>query len=427
MNKFSGVRNHKLLKRHSLVSAVIALLAGIFIFATNFPFPRKLGLLSFIASAAYFAYYLSFAFLCRKDCVKTSGIALSQMGVAVVTLAVLYTGGIVSPFIFLYFSLLVAEALYGLQNPYTMPAGIAGYLLVASGHYYGFLPNYMPWSQDLHHYPVTVAFISLITASYLALTGTMTGKILSVMRARLAEEAEEKEVLVRKFSELNSTTQLGVLAHRIAHDLRGPVASLSGYLEVQALEETDKEKLDTLRAMQETVDEVVSSLHNITRFGKPAGPSREDIRLGDFVRDLAAIIAFSPKARGVSFETKVPIGVNPVVNASKSDLMQAIFNIVKNAVEAVHDNADLRSVAISVSSENGSAVITVSDNGPGIPEEQLKNVFRRSVTTKPDGTGVGLLITRDLLIRNGGDIKLHNLPSGGLSVIVELPAAPDGA
>ncbi len=423
MNNYSGVRNHKLLKRHSLVSAVIALFAGIFIFAADFPFPKQLGTMTLAASAAYFAYYFSFDLLCRKECIRVSGIALSQMGVVVVTLAVMYTGGILSPFVFLYFSLLVAEALYGLQNPYTMPACIAGYLLVTAGHYYGFLPNYVAWSRNLNGYPSTVASLSLITAAYLALTGTMTSRILSLMRNTLAAEASEKEGLVRKFSELNATTQLGVLAHRIAHDLRGPVASLSGYLEVQALEETDKGKLDTLRAMQETVEEVVRSLHNITRFGKPAGPANETIRLGDFVKDISAIIAFSPKARGVHFATRVPAGVNPPVSASKSDLMQAIFNIVKNAVEAVHDNADSREVEISVSEENGSAFITVSDNGPGIPEEHLKNVFRRSVTTKADGTGVGLLITRDLLIRNGGDIRLHNRPSGGLSAVVEMPAA----
>jgi C4-dicarboxylate-specific signal transduction histidine kinase len=111
------------------------------------------------------------------------------------------------------------------------------------------------------------------------------------------------------------------------------------------------------------------------------------------------------------------------VTASRQDLQQAFFNVVKNAVDAVSGNSGARTVSIVIERAGADARVTVSDNGPGMSEETLKTVFRQSVTTKSDGTGVGLMITRDLLMRNSGVIKLRNRNPGGLSAEITLPAA----
>ena len=141
------------------------------------------------------------------------------------------------------------------------------------------------------------------------------------------------------------------------------------------------------------------------------------------MKNLVGIASFAPKARGVEFAvSEADPGL--AVTASRADLQQAFFNILKNAVEAVADNHDGRKVEIRIKREGRDAGVCISDNGPGIPEETLKDIFRKSVTTKTDGTGVGLLITRDLLIRNKGDIKLRAREGGGLTASVLLPAEP---
>lgn len=415
-----GVRNKSLLRSHAIASGGIALLAAAFFLLSDVNFPRMLGLLTLGASVLYFLFALFFEFFCRTACIRTAGVALSLIGVGVITVALCYSGGIASPFIFLYFSMLIAEALYGLQNPYTMPASIAGYLLVVSGHYFGFLPNFLNWPVGYYHSPIAVLSIAGITVAYLALTGSMSARIIETMRARLQDEANDREALVKKFSELNSTTQLGILAHRIAHDLRGPIGSISGYLELKLAAEKDPVERDTLQEVQESVDGMVSSLHNITRFGKPSGPSREEIDLGSFFKSLIAIASFSPKARGVDFSVKAEGDGDLSIEASKSDLQQAFFNILKNAVEAVSDNSDLRKVEIRLCREEKNVSVTIADNGPGMPQELLDSLFRKSFTTKKEGTGVGLMITRDLLVRNDGDIKVRNREAGGVEVKVAL-------
>jgi len=87
----------------------------------------------------------------------------------------------------------------------------------------------------------------------------------------------------------------------------------------------------------------------------------------------------------------------------------------------VRDNSDAKVIEVDIRAEGPDALITVSDNGPGIVPEILKNIFRKSITTKKDGTGVGLVITRDLLMHGDGDVQLRNREEGGLAATVRLP------
>lgn len=411
-----------MLRFNAFAAGLMSLLASLSYFSDTMPFHRNLSILALFGALLYFVYFLLFDLIC-KFCYRKAGVLLSQIGVAVVTMAIYFTGGMVSPFIFLYFAILVSESIYGLENQFTVPASIAGYLLVVLGHFFGFLPNLVPWSVPAYSSPPTVLITVMLTVSYIALTKSMSGRIIRNLRGKLQQEAAEKDALIRKFSELNATTQLGVLAHRIAHDLRGPIASVSGYLELEAIKAKDPEEKEVLRSVSETVDRMVESLQGITRFGKPGGPSVEQIHLADFLRDLVAIVSFSPKAKGVSFGLSPADGSDLRVTASRQDLQQAFFNIIKNAVEAVSDNRAAKTVAISVERAGANARVTISDDGPGMNEEAMRNIFKKSVTTKIDGTGVGLMITRDLLTRNRGEIGLRNAKAGGLSVWVTLPAA----
>lgn len=413
-------RTRKLLRLNAAASGAISLAAGCFLYYFATPYPKTLAFTTALLGLCYFAYFLFFDRICRC-CYREAGIALSQLGAAAVTYAVYFTGGVVSPLSFLYLAMPVSEAIYGLENPVTVPFSSALYLITVYATFFGLFPNPAPWSEGLYRSPALVILISSLLVAYMFLTKKMSGRIMANLRAAVEEETAAKEALIGKFSELNSTTQLGVLAHRIAHDLRGPIASISGYLELEMAKSQPPEKMEELRSVSETVANMVETLHGITRFGKPGGASVEKIVLADFMRDILAIASFAPRAKGVKFELEESGEKGLEVTASRADLQQAFFNIVKNAVEAISDNPDGKHVRISIKRERGDVLVSVSDNGPGIPQETMASIFRKSVTTKADGTGVGLLITRDLLVRNRGEVKLRNRDDGGLTVLATLP------
>ncbi len=399
-----------------------SLFAALTCFVVCFPSLKAAACTALLASAGYFTYYLLFDRIC-KTCYYEIGVTVSVLGVLLLTLVVHLTGGIVSPLIFFYFCILISEALYGLENPITLPVSLAGYLLVVAGQFSGFLPQTNSRASEVYGSLPATLLIAAVTAFYLAQTRSTVHRIIDNLRAKLEREGAEKEVLLRKFSELNSATPIGVIAHRIAHDLRGPLSCISGYIQCEMAKVKTPEDTELLEDLNSTVTGMAESLHAITRFGKPGGPACEKIPLSDFMHNLLAIIAFSPQAKGVKFETSAPESKDLSVNASRIDLQQAYFNIIKNAVEAVGGNTGGKKIEIAIEREGKEVRVSISDNGPGIPEEVLKTLFNNSVTTKKDGTGVGLLITRDLLMRNDGGIKLHNREGGGLAVITSIPAA----
>ncbi|MDD2806106.1 MAG: HAMP domain-containing sensor histidine kinase [Elusimicrobiales bacterium] len=422
MNDQETAKYARLIRTQVVLASGISLAAAGVIFLLGGPLPRALGYLGLLSAAAYSCYYLVLRFYPPKDS-RWSNSMMGLLAAAILTPAVHLTGGIVSPFVFMFFSVLVSEALYGLDETWTLQASLAGYLLVVAGEYSGVLASSNPWALEIYASLPVTALIAGITTAYLVLTRLTSRLILANLRKKVTQEAADKDALLRKFSELNSTAQIGVLAHRIAHDLRGPIASVSGYLEMEGLRKKSPEELADLKSVSETVEAMVESLHGITRFGKPGGPSTERIVLAEFLRDLLAIVTFSPQARWVKFSPGYRPGEPAATVASRADLQQAFFNIVKNAVEAVSDNPDAKTVEIGIEVKDKEVLVSVSDNGPGVPEEILRAAFRKSITTKKGGTGVGLIIARDLLVRNGGDIKLRNREGGGLTVAVSLRAA----
>ncbi|PKM97696.1 MAG: hypothetical protein CVU79_07095 [Elusimicrobia bacterium HGW-Elusimicrobia-3] len=294
---------------------------------------------------------------------------------------------------------------------------------VVLGQYAGLLPYANAWAAEIYASLPATLLIAGVTVLYLFVMRRLSRQIFEKLNLKLSRERELKDAMMRKFSELNATAQLGVLAHRIAHDMRGPISCIFGYLEMEMAKTKAPEDLEVLRGVRETAAAMVESLQGITRFGKQGGPGCETIHLSDMMKDLVAIASFSPLSKGVSFKLDGPEINNIAISACRQDLQQAFFNVIKNAVEAVSGNNDQKLVAIGIERVGQDARVTISDNGPGMSEEALRNVFRKSLTTKSDGTGVGLMITRDLLMRNSGVIKLRNRNPGGLSAEITLPAA----
>ena len=410
------------IKTQVLIAAGMSLAAAVVVFAVGAPLPRALAWLALLSTVLYSGYYLAFDRIAATSSRLTNS-AMGLIGAAILTLAAHFTGCIVSPFVFMFFTILLSEGVYGVAGSYTLPAITAGYLGVVLGQYAGLLPHSNPWAAEIYASLPATLLIAGITVLYLFLMRRLSGQIFEKLNLKLSRERELKDAMMRKFSELNATAQLGVLAHRIAHDMRGPISCIFGYLEMEMAKTKSPEDLEVLRGVRETAAAMVESLQGITRFGKQGGPGCESIHLSDMMKDLVAIASFSPLSKGVSFKLDNPEQNNITISAYRQDLQQAFFNVVKNAVEAVSGNNDDKLVTIGIERDGRDARVTISDNGPGMTEDALRNVFRKSLTTKSDGTGVGLMITRDLLMRNNGAIKLRNRAPGGLIAEITLPAA----
>ncbi|WP_340678792.1 sensor histidine kinase [Paraglaciecola sp.] len=106
------------------------------------------------------------------------------------------------------------------------------------------------------------------------------------------------------------------------------------------------------------------------------------------------------------------------IQADKTQLEQAFLNLIKNAIEASPPNAP---VQVSLKQYKHYVQVKINDNGTGISEDILHQVMQPYFTTKPQGTGIGLAICRNIIDSHHGRLTLKNRQNGGLSASIELP------
>jgi signal transduction histidine kinase len=123
------------------------------------------------------------------------------------------------------------------------------------------------------------------------------------------------------------------------------------------------------------------------------------------------------KERAVAFHLQAQGRIPPFAFDS-GQIRQVLINLFKNSLEAMPEGGDL---TVSAEAQDSSLILRISDTGPGIPSEQLQNLFTPFFTTKPGGTGLGLIICRGLINQHQGEISIDSQVNHGTACTIRLP------
>jgi signal transduction histidine kinase len=217
--------------------------------------------------------------------------------------------------------------------------------------------------------------------------------------------------------EKENLAAIGMAAAMFAHEVSNPLAGLSSSL--QMLERTVKNKpgADPLFLLQQATRELHRLevlLQEFRDLARPQLLKREPTDLSQVINEVLAFQRPLCEAAGISVELQLEPVCNLLVDSGK--IRQAVLNIFKNAVEAMPHGGCLTVKAYSSDEE---ICLEISDTGPGIPESA--NVFDLFVTTKRDGTGLGLPIVRQIISAHDGTISYVSEPGQGTTFKVALP------
>lgn len=211
---------------------------------------------------------------------------------------------------------------------------------------------------------------------------------------------------------------VGKLAAGVAHEIRNPLSSIKGfatYFKERYKERAEDQEIASIM-IQETdrLNRVVSQL---LEFARPAKPAPREIDLRSFISETIFILERQPKAKSINVEADV--SAFPQTASFDSDMMrQVLLNLYLNSIESMEEDGTLTVRAIR---EDNRLVIKVIDNGCGIKEEDIGQIFDPYFTTKSTGTGLGLAITNSIVESHGGEIKILSSPGKGTEVSVILP------
>jgi signal transduction histidine kinase len=225
-----------------------------------------------------------------------------------------------------------------------------------------------------------------------------------------ASLAREQAALVRS----QKLAAIGQVAAGVAHELNNPLSVILGYTKLlRANPGPHGEDLAIIDDEARQCQRIVAELLDLAR------PHRLDVQPVDLAA-LAREAIDRLQDAGALRDRKVEIIVQEpvVVPADAGRLRQVIANVVVNAAEAT---ASTGKITIDARAEADLAILTVADDGPGIPGDMLAQVFDPFVTTKPRGTGLGLAIAHAIVDAHGGRISIASSPTTGTCVSLQLP------
>jgi nitrogen fixation/metabolism regulation signal transduction histidine kinase len=212
------------------------------------------------------------------------------------------------------------------------------------------------------------------------------------------------------------------MAKQVAHEIKNPLTPMK--LSIQYLQNgihTDPEKLKQLVGrVSSTLIEQIENLSNIasefSNFAKMPQAENEKVLLNDVV---ASVHDLFRKREDMDVQLYVPIQ-DIYVFADRNQLIRVLNNVVKNAIQAIPEERRGR-IDISLLKRGDKAIISVLDNGTGIPDEMKERVFTPNFTTKSSGTGLGLAICANIVETFNGRIHFATNPGEGTTFFVEIP------
>jgi two-component system sensor histidine kinase PilS (NtrC family) len=216
---------------------------------------------------------------------------------------------------------------------------------------------------------------------------------------------------------------VGGLAAGLAHEIRNPLASMCGSIEILGssphLDEQERRLMHVVLSEAERLEALV---RDFLSFARPTSPRLESLDGAAAVAETVELFRPQAAARGIDLEVRTD-GPLPV-RADPRQLRQVLWNLLGNAADATPSGGRVR---VHFGRHNQHALLEVADSGDGISREDLKSIFDPFFTTKERGTGLGLAIVHRIVEAHGGELSVRSEPGRGSSFRVALPLAGPAA
>ncbi len=216
-----------------------------------------------------------------------------------------------------------------------------------------------------------------------------------------------------------------VLSHEILNST-SPILSLSSTLTDMIHDEGQNQEA-LVGQLDEGLDVINQRCQGLIKFtnafstiSKLPEPRKEEVNTNELLKNLRVLFQQQMQERKIGFEYTV-LPEAELMHADRYQLEQVLINLVKNAIESFTEDAARRQIRIAATAMGSTLRIEVIDTGMGIPQDKLDQVFLPFFTTKKEGSGIGLALSKQILYHHRGTISIESSPEKGTSIILEIP------
>ena len=250
-----------------------------------------------------------------------------------------------------------------------------------------------------------------------------------------AQQFEENAKMQAVAAQNEKMAVIGTLAAGINHEICNPLGIVRGQCEMFLLNSRDgfyngKSSEELLKISSEIMNKVIKETDRATSITKKlstfAKPSKrndlEEVQVEKETEEVIGLLGHDLKLSNIDIQKDFPNNF-PIILADKKQIQEVLFNIIRNAAQAMDKKQG--KIVVSGFADNGNAVIRIADNGSGIPQDKLGQIFNPFYTTKAPGkgTGLGLFIVKQVVEKNKGTISLESELGTGTTFTLRFPSA----
>lgn len=243
------------------------------------------------------------------------------------------------------------------------------------------------------------------------------------------QDLTQLKTMEEELKKADRLSAIGQLSAHIAHEIRNPLASISGSVQLlaqgESIDPKDKKLVDIV--VRET-DRLNNLIHDFLSYARPMKPQKHSVSLQELVSAVNLLIEKDPRFQAVSINFTCVADI--ILQADKDQLEQVLWNLLVNAAESMAGGGDIGIAVTQTPSRYGEptkARMVISDSGCGMDREEMGRVFEPFFTSKRGGTGLGLATVYRIIDAHGGTISVDSAKGRGTRFTITLPIGEDAS
>lgn len=275
------------------------------------------------------------------------------------------------------------------------------------------------WLAELFAAQATVALESAHLIDEVQRQTRENARLLDAERRQLRHLQESQAQMVR----VEKMAALGRMAAALAHEINNPLQAIQSHIElVMDFPLSPEQRTEFLGVVRSEMGRLTGIVQRVLDFARPTLSPRRSVAVNELVRQSLALADKQRQRQHIRVMTAVEDGL--IVSVGADQIVQVLLNLVINAIEAIGRDGEIEIRALR---DGDYARLTIYNDGPPIAKDDLPHIFEPFYTTKSDGTGLGLAVSKNLIEQYDGHIAVTNRPDGsGVLVTVQLPLAAPG-
>jgi PAS domain S-box-containing protein len=243
-------------------------------------------------------------------------------------------------------------------------------------------------------------------------------EVYSYMMRNLTDRAIRQAQMERS----ERMASLGHMAAGVAHEIGNPLTAISSIIQLLQRRIDDPTQLEQLGRVRENINRITRIVRDLVDFSRPMSPEMSLMNVNDTLSEVIGLLKHDARCRNVEFSLNLDPKL-PQIMAIPDQIYQVFLNFILNSVDSCED-VPHPEVSVSTEFDRDSVVVSVQDNGAGIPPSIKERIFEPFFTTKEvgKGTGLGLSVSHNIITRLGGSIRVESFP-GNTTFTVRFPVA----